>query len=399
MNSNNTNTTPPKGYKKTAIGIIPVDWEVRKLGDFLDYIQPTNYLNDNIVDEMDENNFIPVLTAGKSFVLGYTVDDKKTFTNLPVIIFDDFTTENKYVDFRFKIRSSAAKILTAKDNLFDFKFIFEALQQINYISSDHKRYWISEYQHLKLPIPPLPEQQKIAEILSTWDDAIANCKTTIISLKDRNKGVAQQLLTGEKRLSGFSEKWVTTPLHDLLIYTPREVAKPDEPFLALGLRSHGKGVFHKPNFDPDAIAMTKLFEVKENDLVLNITFAWEQAIAIASKEDEGGLVSHRFPTYTFNPQTASHLYFKYFVLQSFFKNKLELISPGGAGRNRVMSKKDFLKLEVKVPQIEEQITISKVLETGNKELKNYETKLEALQLQKKGLMQQLLTGKTRVNVN
>jgi len=184
----------------------------------------------------------------------------------------------------------------------------------------------------------------------------------------------------------------------LLIYTPREVDKPNETFLALGLRSHGKGVFHKPDFDPNAIAMTKLFEVKENDLVVNITFAWEQAIAIASKEDEGGLVSHRFPTYVFNPKTATHLYFKFFVLQSFFKSMLELISPGGAGRNRVMSKKDFLKLEVKVPTIEEQITIAQVLETANQELKSYETKLEALQLQKKGLMQQLLIGKIRVNV-
>ena len=104
------------------------------------------------------------------------------------------------------------------------------------------------------------------------------------------------------------------------------------------------------------------------------------------------------PGYTFNPKTATHLYFKFFILQSFFKSMLELISPGGAGRNRVMSKKDFLKLEVKVPKIEEQIAIAQVLETADQELKSYETKLEALQLQKKGLMQQLLTGKIRVNV-
>lgn len=262
------------------------------------------------------------------------------------------------------------------------------------------RYNLSKTSLLKenIFVPPFKQQQKIAEILSTWDEAIANCKATIISIKNRNKGLAQQLLTGKKRLSGFSDKWEVKPLGDLLIYTPREVDKPDETFLALGLRSHGKGVFHKPDFEPSAIAMTKLYIVKENDLVVNITFAWEQAIAIASKEDEGGLVSHRFPTYTFNPKTASHLYFKFFILQSFFKSMLELISPGGAGRNRVMSKKDFLKLEVKVPKIEEQIAIAQVLEAADQELKSYEAKLEAFQLQKKGLMQQLLTGKIRVNV-
>lgn len=249
-----------------------------------------------------------------------------------------------------------------------------------------------------LALPPIQEQEKIAEVLSTWDEAINITKKSIKKIIKRNKGLAQQLLSGKKRLRDFNDKWELKPLGDLLIYTPREVDKPNETFLALGLRSHGKGVFHKPDFEPSAIAMTKLYKVKENDLVVNITFAWEQAIAIASKKDEGGLVSHRFPTYTFNPKKATHLYFKFFILQSFFKSMLDLISPGGAGRNRVMSKKDFLKLEVKVPIIEEQIAIAKVLETADQELKRYETKLKALELQKKGLMQQLLTGKIRLNV-
>jgi type I restriction enzyme S subunit len=111
---------------------------------------------------------------------------------------------------------SVAKILIAKNDLFNFKFIYEAMQIINFVSTDHKRYWISEYQNLKLPIPPLPEQQKIAEILSTWDGAITNCKTTINTLKDRNKGLAQQLLTGNKRLSGFSDKWKKTQLGNII---------------------------------------------------------------------------------------------------------------------------------------------------------------------------------------
>ena len=406
-----TTTAPPKGYKNTSIGLIPIDWEVMRLGETGkvvtgntpsrtdlslwngDFCWATakdfkeKYINDTVEKITEKGcNGARLLPKGAILITCIASIGNNAIAAVPlatnqqinsIIVSDDFNNEWLYYQLDFY-----------KQNL-------ELLASKTAVPLINK----SEFEKLKLPIPPLPEQQKIAEILSTWDDAITNCKTTINTLKDRNKGLAQQLLTGKKRLSGFNDKWELKPLGDLLIYNPREVDKPNETFLALGLRSHGKGVFHKPDFEPSAIAMTKLYEVKENDLVVNITFAWEQAIAIASKKDEGGLVSHRFPTYTFNPKTATHLYFKFFILQSFFKSMLELISPGGAGRNRVMSKKDFLKLEVKVPKIEEQIAIAQVLETADQELKSYEAKLEALQLQKKGLMQQLLTGKIRVNVN
>lgn len=409
MNMNN-NATPPNGYKKTAIGVIPVDWEVKKLGETGkvvtgntpsrtdlslwngDFCWATakdfkgKYINDTVEKITEKGcNGARLLPKGAILITCIASIGNNAIAAVPlatnqqinsIIVSDNFNNEWLYYQLDFY-----------KQNL-------ELLASKTAVPLINK----SEFEKLKLPIPSLPEQQKIAEILSTWDDAISTCKKTIDTLKDRNKGLAQQLLSGKKRLSGFSEKWEVKPLSDMLIYTPREIDKPNKSFLALGLRSHGKGVFHKRDFEPSAIAMTKLFEVKENDLIVNITFAWEQAIAIASKEDEGGLVSHRFPTYTFNPKTASHLYFKFFILQSFFKSMLELISPGGAGRNRVMSKKDFLKLEVKVPKIEEQTAIAQVLETANQELKSYEAKLEALQLQKKGLMQQLLTGKIRVNV-
>ncbi|WP_262713566.1 restriction endonuclease subunit S [Pedobacter aquae] len=249
------------------------------------------------------------------------------------------------------------------------------------------------------PLPPRQEQKKIAEILSTWDLAIEKTQKLIKEIKLRNKGLAQRLLTGKKRLKGFKEEWETNPLEYFLDYTPRPVDKPLQNFLALGVRSHGKGIFHKPDFDPDMIAMETLFVVKEKDLVVNITFAWEHAIAIASKEDEGGLVSHRFPTYTFKADIASPVYFKFLILQPSFKYLLDLISPGGAGRNRVLSKKDFMKLEINCPPLKEQLAITSVLETADNELKLYENKLATLKEQKKGLMQKLLTGQIRVKTN
>ena len=87
---------------------------------------------------------------------------------------------------------------------------------------------------------------------------------------------------------------------DFLISASRPVNKPGSNYLALGIRSHGKGTFLKPDSDPEKNAMETLYEVKENDLIVNITFAWEGAIAVAKKEDDGALVSHRFPMYEFN---------------------------------------------------------------------------------------------------
>jgi type I restriction enzyme S subunit len=249
-----------------------------------------------------------------------------------------------------------------------------------------------------LLFPPLPEQKKIADILSTWDKAIETTQALIDKLQLRKKGLMQQLLSGKKRLPGFSGEWEEQELQNYIKQKLRPVDKPSQPYLALGLRSHGKGIFHKPNFDPNSNVMTTLYEVKENDLVVNITFAWEHAIAVASRKDVGGLVSHRFPTYQFITDISDPQFFKYYFLQKRFKYLLGVISPGGAGRNRVMSKKDFPKLKVKVPNYSEQTAIAQVLTNADEEIDQTHHYLEQLQEQKKGLMQQLLTGQKRVTV-
>lgn len=203
--------------------------------------------------------------------------------------------------------------------------------------------------------------------------------------------MAFSLLRGKLKSKNSKE----LPLAKFLTFTPREIEKPITTYLALGIRSHGKGLFHKPESDPKAIAMDKLYEVKENDFIVNITFAWEHAVAIVNKEDVGGLVSHRFPTYVIDKNIVSVEFFRHFILQPFFKQMLDNISPGGAGRNRVLSKKDLLKLIISIPTLKEQNIIAEILNTANQELKQYQEKLTKLKEQKKGLMQQLLTGKVR----
>jgi len=146
------------------------EWKKTELGKLLDYKQPTPFLVKST--KYSDEYTTPVLTAGKTFVLGRTNESFGIYAEgLPVIIFDDFTTASKFVDFPFKAKSSAMKILTAKQGV-SIKYIFEAMQMINHSVGGHQRHWISIYSNLVVNLPPLEEQQKIASALSSSDQEI-----------------------------------------------------------------------------------------------------------------------------------------------------------------------------------------------------------------------------------
>ena len=169
-----------------------LEWENILLGDTLDYEQPTNYLVSST--EYDDSFEIPVVTAGKTFILGYTDEKKGVFEKekLPVIIFDDFTTASQFVDFPFKAKSSAMKILKAKNDT-NIRFIFEALQMINYEVGGHGRHWISVFSNLSISVPSLPEQTKIANFLSAIDSKIDMENQLLQKLEEQKKFLLQNM--------------------------------------------------------------------------------------------------------------------------------------------------------------------------------------------------------------
>ena len=156
------------------------EWKEYELGELLSYEQPTPY----IVESTDYNDKYktPVLTAGKSFILGYTNETNGVYTALPVIIFDDFTTASQYVNFEFKVKSSAMKILTPNTELVLPKFIYYRMQIIQFDHSTHKRYWIQQYSKIKVSIPPIPVQEqivaKIEELFSELDNGVETLQKT-----------------------------------------------------------------------------------------------------------------------------------------------------------------------------------------------------------------------------
>ena len=169
----------------------PKNWNVETFEDMLDYIQPTNYIVEST--EYDDSYKTPVLTAGKSFIKGYTNETHGIFNALPVIIFDDFTTANKFVNFPFKVKSSAMKILKPKNKSINILFVFYYMQTVRVSFDTHKRYWISVFAKLPIPSPPIAIQQaivsKIEELFSELDKGIENLRIAQQQLKTYRQAV------------------------------------------------------------------------------------------------------------------------------------------------------------------------------------------------------------------
>ena len=172
-----------------------------ELGELLPFEQPTAY----IVKSTDYSDAYatPVLTAGKSFILGKTNETDGIFDQLPVIIFDDFTTATQFVNFRFKVKSSAMKILHINTDLVIPKYIFYRLQIIQFDHSTHKRYWIQSYSKIKVLIPSLDEQSRIVahieELFSELDKAVGTLKTIKEQLEVYRQAVLKDAFSDFKK--------------------------------------------------------------------------------------------------------------------------------------------------------------------------------------------------------
>ena len=148
---------------------LPSGWCICLLEDIIDYEQPTQYIVEST--DYDDEYKTPVLTAGKSFILGYTNESNGICNNLPTIIFDDFTTDSRLVDFPFKVKSSAMKILQVNKGI-NIQYVAYFMSITRLAGNTHKRYWISEYSKIPIPIPPKEEQDRIVQIISKIENKL-----------------------------------------------------------------------------------------------------------------------------------------------------------------------------------------------------------------------------------
>jgi type I restriction enzyme M protein len=219
-------------------------WEMFALEDILDYEQPTKYIVDSV--DYDESYTTPVLTAGKTFVLGKTNETTGIFQDrLPVVIFDDFTTAIKYVDFPFKVKSSAMKILHAKNDSINIKYVYYAMQNLDFPINEHKRYWISEYSKLQIPLPPLDVQVQVVTELEGFAAIISG---------------AMQIVENWKPRIAIDAEWERRELGDVCeVYQPKTITGAeileDGPFKVYG--ANGViGYYDKFNHPDEEVAIT-----------------------------------------------------------------------------------------------------------------------------------------------
>ncbi len=281
-------------------------------------------------------------------------------------------------------------------NVIDKAFLYHILTSEKFVADASSRSFRTglpkinrpDLESITIDLPPLPEQRKIAEILRTWDEAIEQSLQLTVLRQKQYKGLRERLVD-----------WLSnerTPLRGVLEPVSRPVNKPVKSYRALSIRSHGKGAYIRTVADPNTVAMDTLYQVKVGDLIVNITFAWEGAIALVTEEQDGCLVSHRFPTYLPDEELVSARYLRHSLRMPRFTYLLTTISPGGAGRNRVLNKTDFLNLEVPYPKLSEQKKIAQILDDAETAIERENKYREALKRQKRGLMQKLLTGDWRV---
>lgn len=250
---------------------------------------------------------------------------------------------------------------------------------------------------------PLPknssEQQRLGEFIDSIDELIALHVRKLEALKTHKKGLIQQLFPAEGefspklRLPEFrnSGEWVKAKISDLLRKVSNPVnVKSDELYREIGIKSHGKGVFHKEPILGKALGNKRVFWVEKNSFVVNIVFAWELAIANTSSQEDGMIASHRFPMYKPYKNRADVTYIKYFFLTLKGKELLWIASPGGAGRNKTLGQKDFENLEFLIPPcLDEQKRIADVLSSIDELIGDASQKLDELKIYKKGLVQRI----------
>ena len=229
------------------------NWPIKELGEVLDYEQPGKY----IVASKNYNNDYktPVLTAGKTFILGNTNEKENIFPadKLPVIIFDDFTTATQFVDFPFKVKSSAMKILHPKKDKADAKYLFYLMQTIKVNHATHKRFWISEYSKIEIPVPPIEEQRKIVARLEKMLAKIKEAK----QLRAEAQEATQNLLSAELHKIfelGISKGWELYNIGD------RKIMK----MTSGGTPSRGNNDFYGGD-----IAWLKSGELNDNENILD----------------------------------------------------------------------------------------------------------------------------------
>lgn len=409
-----------KGYKKTKIGVIPEDWELIKLGklgelknginkdkDQFGFGYPMVNLNDvfnininstenlTLVNSSQKDRELYSLIKGDVLFIRSSV--KPIGVGLTALINNDLN-DTVYSGFIIRFRSNNKIGHNYKNHCFSEENFRKRLLSKSTISANTNINQTA-LNSLQIVLPPLPEQEKIAAILSTWDEGIQLLESTIKTLKKRNKGLAQQLLTGKLRLrsaSGekFDGEWEKVKLNSIINFH-KVKAKGSDKYPVFSSSKNG------------LIPQNEYYNGENRITSKNIdgfNVIPQNFITYRSRSDDGiftfnknkfdfvGVVSKYYPVFSFSNSSVTFL----LKLLNFNKYQIGKFSVGTS--QLVLGEKELKNIFLILPSLKEQEAIANVLETADAELQLNLQKLNTLQEQKKGLMQKLLTGEVRVRI-
>ena len=378
-------------YIQTELGLIPEDWEVKKLGEVIKLGNGKDYkhLNSGNIPVYGTGGIITYvdkyLFNGKSVGIG-----RKGSIDKPVLLDGKFWT----VDTLFYVKEFFNS---------DIDFIYNSFLKIPWLKYNEATGLPSLSQNiinnLKIPLPPLPEQKKIAHCLSTWDCAIEKQSQLINALTQRKKALMQQLLTGKKRLPGFSGEWKEISLIELADFRrgsfPQPYGLPEwydnengEPFIQV--YDVGDNFNLKPTTKSkiSELAQVQSVFIKKGTLIVTLQGSIGK-VAITNYDAYIDRTLLLFSSF----KMKVDIYFIMYQIHNLFNIEKEK-APGGI--IKTITKEVLSNFKIKLPSFEEQTAIAEILATADRELQLQKEKLAQLQTQKKGLMQVLLTGKKRL---
>ena len=240
--------------------------------------------------------------------------------------------------------------------------------------------------------PDIVEQRQIVAVFANIDGLITLHQRKLEKVQQIRQMLLNQLFAGlgqkspEIRFKGNKIEWHRMLLRDIVTPYTDYLPTPTDGYNRLGIRSHMKGTFYDYVAPSKKLGEKRLQRVKRDNLIVNIVFAWEHAVAITTEEDEGKLVSHRFPQFSFN-EGMHPMFFRYALSDPRFRHHLFLASPSGAGRNKTLRIDEMMDYQLRVPEYEEQKKIAGCLETVDQLIELYEMELEKIRNVKSACLQ------------
>ena len=404
----------PQGYKATALGIIPQEWEVMRLEDLChnegDYgiNAPATDFSDKlptylrITDIDDDGKFI---IANKASVNNpnsgsyHLKDGDIVFARTGATVGKTYLYNREdgdlvFAGFLIRFSPNAQKIVPYYLKAYTNTSTYWKWVKITSQRSGQPGINATEYCSLQIPVPPLAEQRKIAEVLGVWDEAIEKQARLIEKLALRKRGLMQRLLSAKLRLPGFSDPWQKVKFCELFTKSIK-TADPLTKYEVLSVTKEGivaqKSYFNKDIASEDT---SKYIVVERGDLAMSGLNFWMGSCHILTNFNEG-IISPAYKVFKVTEHNNIN-FIRDFVRSSMFLQALQGCSVIGASIvRRNLDKEMLYEWTFKIPSLKEQTAIAKVLTAADREIELAKEKHERLRHQKRGLMQQLLTGKKR----